>query len=1053
MHRQVKKNMARVVKWCVAVAVTGWSSLAPLSLTASPARFRDGTDRVPKGAAIEAEFFTVESGWDVMFNGEGNYMVDIIGFQHIGGERLLAVDEKNSTAHAYHDVEIPADGDYRLLVRYEYPPFSEARFEVSVTRGRRTVASMVMGKRDNPRFAFNDPEPSPQYDPPWGAEGMAEEALNLPGLRAGAHRIHLKAVEQPQIPGVTAGRHIDFVYISDDMTDSWRSKQSTRLYPILDVFRHSVGPRWEARVRNRGDAALNVNATFQINREPWGANEGAVARGVAPGEWSDWRGLRMQDTTHFHNGTFSGNQEFDLELRPIGPGSGATTLASEARTVRVYMPPYGRWNETPIRPEEQIERVLALLRDTPAPGREPTLPLTYGGWLPVGTQTTYNRKYAELYKTIGMRGFPSTGISPDLMRDIGLEPNQSYMVLAYRNHPIPSNIQKAKEAVTAGGFEPYLKWYDYGDEIHFSEWVTVMLRHLQGTSLADLWKAWLAENRPGFKAEDYWLSGWGAVDANALRPESSASTAEENPRLFVDSTKFYQQAAIDFVANGLKDVKSTLGNHVLGGANYSVHPYYYPLTSMYVHWFRGGAADFGRHSEYFWQCTQPGPMINGYVLEHFRAGMRDIPHGIIRQYTMPHVPGNTDASFRRTAFSHLAHGAKMLDYFGIGMNECFTENHIDHRHHDRYLAIRDINYSIGMIEDVLEASSVVPSRVAILLSDSTERWDMAPLAADRANHMVFDQARFRQLRLVYHLDRVGLWKALTFAGESPDLIVEEDLNADILDNYSVLYVVGENLPPEKAAAVQQWVNAGGVLVATATAGQTDGYLNPSEAWFELLGISKREYDIKDVFARPRQELPFLEPYDQVVIRQDDEETVSVPSMPSLAVVERFEPLKTSKVIASFEKDGKPAVIHSSQGKGQVLYIAAFPGVAYLWQGLQPAKVPDRGVNTHTVPSGFDQGARALITMGLEKAGVTPRLDYEGRKIDARLIRSGRVHVLPIADYDLEEELPLTVTVNLDQKIGKVSSAFHGEMNFTQEDGRVKVALPSVKFGDILRFDP
>ena len=87
----------------------------------------------------------------------------------------------------------------------------------------------------------------------------------------------------------------------------------------------------------------------------------------------------------------------------------------------------------------------------------------------------------------------------------------------------------------------------------------------------------------------------------------------------------------------------------------------------------------GRHSEYFWQVGQPGPMVNGFIAEHFRAGLRDNPRGVLRQYTMPHAPGNTDANFLRTCFTHLAHGATALDFFGIGLNESFTENHIDHR--------------------------------------------------------------------------------------------------------------------------------------------------------------------------------------------------------------------------------------------------------------------------------------------------------------------------------------------------------------------------------------
>ena len=151
---------------------------------------------------------------------------------------------------------------------------------------------------------------------------------------------------------------------------------------------------------------------------------------------------------------------------------------------------------------------------------------------------------------------------------------------------------------------------------------------------------------------------------------------------------------------------------------------------MYVKWFREGAADLARHSEYFWQVGQAGPMINGYIAEHFRAGLRDNPNGVLRQYTMPHSPGNTDANFLRSAFTHLAHGATMLDFFGIGMNETFTENHIDHRDHARYRALRDVTHAVGLVEDLLPQSRPVASPVALLVSASTERWDYAGIATD-----------------------------------------------------------------------------------------------------------------------------------------------------------------------------------------------------------------------------------------------------------------------------------------------------------------------------------
>src|SRR5262249_54547311 len=151
-------------------------------------------------------------------------------------------------------------------------------------------------------------------------------------------------------------------------------------------------------------------------------------------------------------------------------------------------------------------------------------------------------------------------------------------------------------------------------------------------------------------------------------------------------------------------------------------------------------------------------------------------------------PGNTNASFLSSAFSHLAHGATMLDFFGIGMNETFTENHIDHRDHSRYKALRDITHAIGLAENLLPQARALPSPVALLVSETTARWDRAGIAPDQAGHAVFGP-NFRKTRLHFHLERLGLWSALTFLGVSPDLLLEEDLTAKGLQDYKVLLVV------------------------------------------------------------------------------------------------------------------------------------------------------------------------------------------------------------------------------------------------------------------------
>src|SRR5262245_50741310 len=418
--------------------------------------------------AIEAEDLTVTSGWKVVKNGQGNYMVDMIGFNHLSGERLLHLDAKDGTASAHIDFAVPEAGKYRLWLRYEYPPFCEARFRVVVEQGGKAVSDTVMGKKDSLRYVFGDPAAKAQHDPPWGPEGVVDEAVTVPALQKGKARLYLKGVAQPQAPGVAAARNIDLIYLTRDTEDAWRKHyaKETRLYPILGAFRDTRGPRWEVRFTNRGTKASDFRITHGYNREPWGYTDTAEARGVAAGVSSDWVGLRGQDTAHFGAARFYGSGgDFDVEVRPVG-GKVAGKF-SGASPLHVYLPPYPAKGEAPTSPEKAIDAILADLKKHKAPGKSPTKPLCYGGGMPLAPDNDSGRKYAALYAALGLRSLHPAHSGPAVLANLkaaGVEPTRSWMVMSYRNPPTAANIESARRAVAREKMENHLLFYDYGDE-------------------------------------------------------------------------------------------------------------------------------------------------------------------------------------------------------------------------------------------------------------------------------------------------------------------------------------------------------------------------------------------------------------------------------------------------------------------------------------------------------------------------------------------------------------------------------------------------------------
>jgi hypothetical protein len=1017
------------------------------------------TFKLAPAVAVEAEDFTIESGWKVVQNGHGNYMVDIIGYNHISGERLLSLDSKTDDASAYMDVTIPESGAYRLWVRYEYPPFCETRFRVVVRQDGRTVIDHLMGTKTSPRFGFGISLAKAQHDPAWGPEGLFEEVVSVPELKAGLARLYLKGAAQPQQPGVAANRNLDFIYLTRDTEDAWRKHYAkhTKLYPLLDAFRDSRGPRYEGRFLNRGAKPADFHITHIYNRLPWGVSEAEAVRGVAPGAKSAWVPLRMQDTTHFSLVRFSGPpQAFEVEIRPVG--GVVERKLSGVETVQVYLPPYPGKGDKPITPEEELAAVLAELEKAPAVGKKPTKPLCFGGWMPVGLESEYGRKYAQLYAALGLRSLHPALSGPAVLKNLqaaGVPLSKSWTAGGYRNPPTRGNIDQARQTLERYGLNGQLRFFDYGDEITLPEWMQLCVQnHIEQANaqniklkpinvVAKLWFEWLRANRPQANAKEYWRSEWGPFNISRLRPDSSAEAAATNPRLYVDSLLFYEDMAIRFVADGRKQVKKALGADVLCGANFSCHPFYYPHSTLYVKWFRHGAADLARHSEYFWQAGQAGPMINGYIVEHFRTGLRDNPKGVIRQYTMPHALGNIDANFLRSAFTHLAHGATMLDFFGIGMNETFTENYIDHRAHSRYRAVRDVTHAIGLVEDLLPNARPTPSAVALLLSASTERWDFAGIAEDSAGHALYG-SNFRKLRLNAHLDRFGLWAALTFLGESPDLLMEEDVSEQGLKDYKVLIVVGDCLPPELAPTMEAWVRQGGVVLATANAGRYDPYREPTPVFAKLFGLQARQSEECVTFFRPRQELPFLQPFEQIVCPGGP--------LPQLATRERILPAPEAVVLARFQDGKRPAIVDHRLGKGHVIYVAALPGVAYLWSALQPPAVPDRGPTTHSIPTAFNSGTRSLLQLVLHAAHVQPTLEANPPLVDARLLKAPGGYVLPLANYQNKVGEKVTLRIRIKDKIAKAASAYHGPLPIKEENGRIVLTIPALGYGDVLRLD-
>src|SRR5262249_22036126 len=153
---------------------------------------------------------------------------------------------------------------------------------------------------------------------------------------------------------------------------------------------------------------------------------------------------------------------------------------------------------------------------------------------------------------------------------------------------------------------------------------------------------------------------------------------------------------------------------------------------------------------------------------------------------------------------------------------------------------------------------------------------------------------------------------------------------------------------------------------------------PSDDFHKLAGLENVKTTTQTTFIRPRQELPYLKPLATVTYEGE--------KIPCLATQESFE-AGDLKVAATFTGGDAPAVVSRKVGEGIVPSAGAHLGLAYLYTAMQPPTVPDRGPQTHAVPTKFDPGVRKLLASILKGAEVRRTVDPNGSLLDARLLEA------------------------------------------------------------------
>jgi hypothetical protein len=931
---------------------------------------------------------------------------------------------------------------------------------VVVEQPDRPPARVELGAPRATRTWFYNLEDAAWHDLPHGVEGLVVESGTL-NLAAGPARF---VVEVLGAQGPAANRNLDVLLLTSDLEESYRTR-GTRAYPILDEIGVAAAGRVFARITNPADSgeSFHVEGQYTVNRVPWTfpaftIDKTGLSRSssrplrLEPGERTPWVEVSSRDTTHVaHLHLNQINNSQNRRVTMLVELAGAPREDALLRTLDyreeagtrllVNLPPYPASAPQEIETgEETLERIIAALERTPPPaGKLPVRTLVYAGLgddaeRSLTSQTRIYRLYRRLFMLLGPNAFNrlSAGSLPvevQALREEGRPVGRFQMLGDYRWYPSEESIAKARRELDTVQGQPYLRGFSYGDEVSLSQWAP---RDGRDDGLRAMLQAKGFEPEEILPAEDPATVARRPLDQRwrRLRYVDDEDDARKTPRLYVESRRYIVTATLERLAAASGKLREAFGSEIVYGPNLSPHPFFWPDLALFVQAFRRGAVNRATHSDYWWQVGELGPQMSGFLLDVFRAGLRGRT-GVIQAYAMPHSPGTTDADFRRSVVTAIAHGAQALDYFQVTPEQANTENYIRHGNLSRYLTLRDVTYEVGAVDDLIAEGTLRPATVGLILSESTDLWDrVTPGAADGLQPDDADDFP----STAYNQERKSLWTALRHAQIPVDVVVEEDLADGSAGQYRVLFLAADRLSRAAAAGLAAWVGDGGTLISVAGGGLRDEYDEPLSTLLPVYGLRGEALEKVTTFVRPRIELPRLRPLDTIATQVDGEAI----QLPALAFKQRLDPLPTTQVLARFG-DGAPAAAANRFGRGQAILWGTLLGTAYVKSGFaQPVPPPDRGPFTHTPLASFRADLRGALVgpaVPFAKRGV----ECSEPLVETGLLETERAVLAPLACLlDGPREVGLTL-----HEVGQaraVWSVRRGPLPLKQDGNVVRTTL-------------
>ncbi|MSR51888.1 MAG: hypothetical protein EXS09_01190 [Gemmataceae bacterium] len=931
------------------------------------------------GSALRAEIIVAEGekftpkddkGWKI------THQQDTYGSHTYGGMWMsqgasLGAPALSVGSVATQAITVSAAGKYRVWSKYQAPPYFNYLHKLEVVQGGKAVFTHVYGKKGTDRlWSFSGVSDELWW--PWGVDhDCAEAPKTLVDLAAGPAELRLTTVENPKPAG---DRFIDFVVLTTNVEDTYKNFKP---YQVGSPFANEAiaATKLFVRFKNAGDkpAQLTISRSGHFQPQYGGATTKIPVAPVAAGQWSAWQNIGPFCQLVHDEGlvlSLGAGKEFSVQFARDEAGNeivGDFTIADGEWAV---VPIEITWKkDAVVKPAKMLAGEITAASKTwkkANGGKKPKEILFYGAFSGQEAWVTdlkdaigYNTLLPDKYEHVARDGLFAHAGSADGIKAFAktLKDKEKFRVLSF------------------------------GDEI-------------------GLGKINYADPKNVAKFRD-WLKARKVTKAELGGVEPAAATLADagNSHLVWYSNLFNEEERFADFRSLTELAKKEIGPNVLTGANYSPHhlALYYGPIYQWVDIFKHQGMSMFWAEDYIFSVPEV-PQIISWQFAQVRCAVK-YHNQPIHYYIMPHAPGQEPGYLRRNTLLAVGNGSKHIDNFWVAPPERFTENYVSWSYPETHRTLHDAIFDTAEAEPFLKGGKVRPARVAVVTGKATD-FNESRLMIDKAKDVFAKDCKNAPDKLnqiICRKDQQMLYLALKNAQHTVDTITEDDITElDILKNYDVVYFAGEWIDHRAIPKLEAWVNAGGVLYATAGCGHLNEFNEPEPAMLNLLGLKSITTEKNVAIIRTLLELPLLPVIDTLTVAG---KPVGAIGMKQILVPD------TAKAIGTWSTGQAGATVREL-GKGKIFAVGTLAGNTWMKTGTKPIPYARGGRHCLYNPSGFDAATTTLVCLGVDARMPDRAVQCSADGIEASVMDSPNGVILTLTNWNDKPSKGVEVKVRI-----------------------------------------